>query len=277
MAEEKDKVLAFYGLFEQPFLAISNPRYLYLTPQHREAVAQCRYTIEKKNGLAVIHGDVGTGKTTVARHVYNLYRDNAEYTIAMITNPTLKTDTAFLRAVLDEFRVPTKRSHAGSLKAFQKYAVSQYKAGKSIVILVDEAQLMTRGQLEVVRAFMNFEGNNQKLVQVILFGQNELATMLDKSRAIKSRVSAFGSLSSLTDSTINDMIRFRWTVAGGDEPHPFSVEAIQKIARYSQGLPREIIKLCNASLLRAYSNKSNNVHDTMIDAAAKQLRLTEVQ
>lgn len=269
-----EQVLKYFGLDESPFTISPNPRYLYLTPQHETVIYQCQYTIEQRQGLAVIYGDIGTGKTTVARHIYQRYMDDPAYNIAMMITPDLKTDTAFLRGIMAEYGVPTKRSHAASIAAFRKFAVKSYTEGKNIVLLVDESQQMTPKMLEVIRVFLNFETDSKKFIQVVLFGQNELATIIDGMRPIKSRVNAFGSLASLTDSTTEKMIDFRWRAAGGTN-HPFPFEAVQTTFNLSGGLPREIIKLCNLSLTRAYVNKTKNVHSSMVVAAAKELHIKE--
>jgi general secretion pathway protein A len=270
-----DSVLQYFNLLEEPFSISPNPKYLYLTPQHQQVVYQCQYTIEQKNGLAIIYGDIGTGKTTIARRIFEQYADDPAYEIAMMITPDLKTDTAFLRGIMAEFGVAPKRSHAANITAFRKYAMKAYKEEKNIVLLVDEAQQMTPKMIEVIRVFLNFESNSEKFIQIILFGQNELATMIDAMKPIKSRVNVFGSLASLTDTTIMDMIAFRWKVAGGMIPHPFNLEAVQTIFTYSQGLPREIMKLCNMSLTRAFIQKTTSVHSSMVAAAAKELRMKE--
>lgn len=271
-----DQILRYYGLSEEPFTIAPNPAYLYQTQQHSVALYQCQYIIENKRGLAIIYGDVGTGKTTIARRIASKYLDNPDYEVAVMITPDLKTETAFLRGIMSEYGVPPKRSFADSMKAFRRFAGKSYKEGKNLVLLIDEAQQMTPEMVEVIRVFLNFETNTEKFIQVILFGQNELATMIDNMRAIKSRVNVFGSLSSLTDGDIAEMVKFRWQAAGGKEPNPFhQFETIQEICKYSSGLPRSIIKLCNQSLMRAYASETKAVHSSMVVAAAKELRMTE--
>lgn len=270
-----ENVLKKFGLRDNPFTISPDPQYLFFTPQHTDAAYQCQYTIEKHGGLAVIYGDVGTGKTTIARTIWQKYYDDPQYKMAMMVTPDLKTETAFLRGVMAEYGVSAKRSFADSMAAFRSYATKAHQQGQNIVLLVDEAQQMTSKMIEVIRIFMNFESNDEKFIQVILFGQSELATMIDGMRAIKSRVSVFGSLTSLTDSLTEQMIAFRWGIAGGKAPHPFNIDAIQEIFKLSQGLPREINKLCSMSLLRAFISESDKVHPTMVIAAAKELRMKE--
>src|SRR5581483_3455636 len=232
-----EEVLKHFGLLEPPFTVSPNPRYVFFTPQHKDALYGCQYTIEQKNGLAIIYGDVGTGKTTIARHIYQKYSDDPSYSVAMMVTPDLKTDTAFLRGIMAEYGVATKRSHAASIAAFRRAATKAYEQDKNLVLLVDEAQQMTKPMLEVIRVFLNFETNSSKFIQVILFGQSELATTIDSMRAIKSRVNVFGELKPMAESTTENMIDFRWRAAGGKE-HPFTTDAIQALFVYSGGLPR---------------------------------------
>lgn len=271
-----NQVLERFGLREDPFTISPNPKYLCPLPQHEDTIYKCKYTIENRSGLAIVYGDIGTGKTTIARDIYQNYRDDEHYKIANMITPDLKTENAFLREVMAEFGVPTKRSFADNMKKFRAFVKQSHDSGKNIVLLVDEAQQMTPQMIEVIRIFMNFESNEEKFIQVILFGQNELAGIIDGMRAMKSRVSVFGALGSLTDALTEQMIAFRWRTAGGALPHPFPIAAVQEVFKLSSGLPREINKLCQLSLFRTVIiNKSDRVDATTVRAAAKELRLKE--
>lgn len=264
--------LEHYGLAELPFSISPDPRYLFLTPQHKEALAKCQYIVSQKGGLAVIYGDIGTGKTTIARRLFQVLREDSQLDVAMLVTPDLKTDTAFLRRVMAEFSVQPKRSHALSIAEFQNFATQAFTKDKNLVLLVDEAQQMTPRMMEVIRIFLNFESDNAKFIQVVLLGQNELATTLDKMPAIKSRVTMFGALSSLTKEDMEAMIDFRWKAAGGSQ-HPFTADAITALYELSRGLPREVNKLCNESVLRAFVNDKKEVTADMVRGAARELRM----
>lgn len=264
----------FFNLTELPYTLSPDPRYMFLTPQHKEALSKCQYIVSQKGGLAVIYGDVGTGKTTIARRLFQLLRDDPKTQVAMVVTPDLKTDTAFLRRVMAEFGAQPRRSHALSLAEFQDYTTKAYAKNKNLVLLVDEAQEMTPKMLEVIRIFLNFESDTAKFLQVVLFGQNELAATLDKMQPVKSRVAMFGALSSLTKKDTEDMIAFRWEMAGGKE-HPFPPETLDTLFALSRGLPREICKLCNESLIKAFVEGKKEVAPEAVKSAAKELRLEE--
>jgi general secretion pathway protein A len=261
-----------FGLADLPFSISPDPRFLYLTPQHSEALAKAQYIVEQRGGLAVIYGDVGHGKTTIARRLHQVFRENPAVNVALLITPDLKTDSALLRSIMAEFGVAPRRSHALSLAAFQEFALNAYSENKTIVLMIDEAQQMTPKMMELMRVFLNFETDTEKFIQVLLFGQNELATTLDKMPAIKSRVAMFGALTNLTRKDMEAMIEYRWKAAGGDK-HPFSAEALDAMYDLTKGRPRDVNKLANESLMRAYSENSNDVTPDMVRTAAKDLRL----
>ncbi len=262
-----------FGLIEIPFTISPDPRYLFLTSQHKEALAKCLYIVKQNGGLAVIYGDIGTGKTTIARRLYQLLKEDTTLDVAMIVTPDLKTDAAFLRRIMAEFKVQPRRSYSQSLTEFQSFVTQSYAKNKNLVLVVDEAQQMTTSMIEVIRVLLNFESDSAKFLQIVLLGQNELAGILDKIPAVKSRVTMFGALSSLTKSDAEQMIAFRWKAAGGDN-HPFTPEALDAIFTLSRGLPREICKLCNESLIKAFSTGGKEVTAEMVEAAANELRLS---
>lgn len=266
----------FFGLADEPFKISPDPSYLFLTPQHKEVLAKCNYVVQQKGGLAVVHGDIGTGKTTIARRLYHSLKGEKEYEVAMMVTPDLKTDTAFLRAIMHEFDIPPQRSYAASVEAFLSYAATAYKHDKNLVLLVDEAQQMTPRMFEVIRVMLNFEADREKFIQIILFGQNELGEKLDhkRLRAIKSRVSMFGALTNLTLDDMTNLIAHRWLTAGGSG-QPFTLDGLVAVHEFSGGLPREINKLCSVGLLKAMTEDKKEVDGGMILEAARELRLVK--
>lgn len=266
----------YFGLVDVPFSITPDPRFLFPTQQHKEVLGKCKYVIRERGGLIAVYGDIGMGKTTVARYLMAQLRDDENVQAAMLITPALKTETAFLNAIMQGFGLPAKRSYAKSLQSFHEFIAESATQGKNLVIIIDEAQKVTPRMFDVIHSLLNFESNTQKFLQVVLIGQNELATNLDKIPNIKSRVAVFGQLSSLTYDDTKEMIAFRWAVASGSKSSdPFAESAIKLIHKYSQGLPREINKLCDGSLLRAMKDEVKEVTDDMITDTALDLRLTE--
>jgi general secretion pathway protein A len=159
------------------------------------------------------------------------------------------------------------------LSAFQEFAAKAFAEDRTLVLMVDEAQQLTPRMIELIRVFLNFETDTQKFIQVLLFGQNELATTLDRMPAIKSRVAMFGALTNLTRQDMEAMIDFRWKAAGGTTPHPFTTEALDALYNLSRGRPREVNKLANESLIRAFVAELHEVDADMVQGAARDLRL----
>lgn len=265
-----------FKLAEMPFKITPDPRFLFLTPQHQDVLERGEYVINEHGGLMVIYGDIGMGKTTVARRLYEIINDTPNCQAAMLVTPALKTETAFLRAIMEEFDVSPKRSYATSLAAFQDYMFEANGKGSNLAIIIDEAQKLTPRMLDVLHTLLNFESNTEKFLQIVLIGQRELADNIDRVPAIKSRVAIFGSLSPLTQADTNDMVAFRWhTASAGKSTHPFSTKALETIYMLSHGLPREINKLCHESLINAAIGDADEVSAEMVIDAAKELRLTK--
>lgn len=264
---------AFFSLNERPFSISPDPRFFYLTTQHREALTNCQYMITNRIGPVYVHGDVGTGKTTIARRLYQQLIDDPKYIVAMIISPNLKSANALLRLIMQEFKVKTEKKYEDSLRNFGQFLQKLAGEEKIPVLFIDEAQLLKPDMLELVRFLLNFETNTQKLLQIVLFGQNELAYNLESKKELKSRMYR-SALASLTRADMEKMIEFRYQIAGGKK-HPFTSEALDELFRVSLGLPREVCKLCDMALLRAFANEAKEVGSEVIKQTAEQLAIKE--
>jgi len=263
---------SFFGLQERPFSISPDPRFFFLSSQHKEALAKCQYAVQEHMGLAVIYGDAGTGKTTIARRLHQMFLDKPEYSTAMLIGPDLKTENAFLREIMKEFGVETKREFAVSRSLFQAFLAEQYRQGRTVALIIDEAQTIRNRNYELIRSLLNYETDQQKLINIILFGQNELALKLDARPELKSRVTIFGALTSLSRDDTESMIRFRYRVAGGEDP-PFNDAALDAVFRYSSGLPRMICTLCNTALTKAFALGRKRVDVALVEEAAAEMRI----
>src|SRR5215216_7044984 len=264
---------AYFNLKERPFSISPDPRFFYLTTQHKEALTNCQYMITNRVGPVYVHGDVGTGKTTIARRLYQQLLDDPKYIVAMIISPNLKSSNALLRLIMKEFNVKTDKKYENSLTLFGEFLQDSAGKGKIPVLFIDEAQLLKPDMLELVRFLLNFETNTQKLLQIVLFGQNELAANLESKKELKSRMYR-SALASLNRNDMENMIQFRFQVAGGDK-HPFTQDGLDELYKFTLGLPREICKITDMALLRAMVNQTHEVNAEIVRQTAEQLAVNE--
>lgn len=266
---------AYFTLKERPFSISPDPRFIYLTAQHTEALAKVQYAIGQKMGVSAIYGNIGAGKTSLARRLWTLYADNPQYNFAMIVHPNFPSTFQFIKEIRREFGLDKPpRSLSDALDEFQDFLLEEHNKGKTNILIIDEAQNLKPSNYETLRQLLNFETNTQKLLQIALFGQNELATKIDKQPELKDRITIFGALTPLTYDDAAALIDFRWKVAGGDK-HPFDPQAVEAIFKYSKGLPRKISKLCDNALIRAFSSEIKTINRDLIDQIAQEVRLTE--
>lgn len=253
---------------ESVFSISPNPRFFYVTPSVQAAIAKTQYVIRARQGLTTIIGDVGLGKTSLLRLLYNEYDDNPDFTAAFIVNPKQTSETAFLKAICTEFGVKTKRSQRETEYELRAFLVDEYKAARNVVLFVDEAQQLRGPMFEQIRQILNFETDDTKLINIVLAGQVELRYKLaDRSkRALVSRIAVSSTLDALTPEETAGMIDFRCTVAGVKSP--FEPEAVQVIYQWSRGIPREAIKLCAISVQYAALNGLNHIPADLVEMAS---------
>lgn len=263
---------SFFGLQERPFSISPDPRFFFLSSQHKEALAKCQYAVQERMGLSVIFGDIGTGKTTVARRLLQVFTDTPEYRVAMIISPSLRTENALLRDIMKEFGVTTKKAFADSRALFRQFLIDEFANKRTVILMLDEAQTIRSPNFELIRSLLNFETDSQKLLNIILLGQTELARKLDSRPELKSRVTIFGALTSLSRDDTESMVRFRWQIASGQQL-PFSKAALDELFRWSKGVPRLICTLCDNALASAVVAEQATVEPARIAAAARDLRL----
>jgi len=253
---------------ESVFSISPNPRFFYVTPSVQAAIAKTQYVIRARQGLTTIIGDVGLGKTSLLRLLYNEYDDNPEHTTAFIVNPKQTSETAFLKAICTEFGVKTKRSQRETEYELRGFLVEQYRESKSVVLFIDEAQQLKGPMFEQIRQILNFETDETKLISIVMAGQVELRYKLaDRSkRALVSRIAVSSTLDALTLDETAGMIDFRCTVAGVE--NPFEPKAVEGVYHWSKGVPREAIKLCAMAVQYAAINKLKRIPADLVELAA---------
>jgi general secretion pathway protein A len=264
--------LTYFKLKEEPFNTTANPRFFFLSPIHSVALGKTEFTVDAKKGLAIVFGDTGTGKSTLARLLHQKFLDK-QYTSVLLTNPNYPTTNSLLRTIIQEFQLPkTAKSYKDNLDIFKMFLYTEaVEKGKNIVLIIDEAQTLRLPLLELLRQLINFETNDQKLLQLVLFPQEEFRSKLTHpmARNFRSRVSMASSLDRMGFAEINEMIDFRWRVASGNQTHPFTQEALQSIYLHSDGIPREACILADNSLLLAFLQKKPVIENEIVEIAAK--------
>ncbi len=267
--------LKFYGLKEEPFSTVPSPRYLFLTGVHSTALEKTSYVVSAGKGLATVFGDTGTGKSSLARLLHQKFLDGG-FVSVLLTNPNYPTPNSLLRTIAQEFGTPrTDRSFKGMLDVFKAFLLDQaLTQGRVVVLIIDEAQTMGFRQLELLRQLINFETDDAKLLQVVLFAQEELRGKLAHARGrnLRSRIVMASTLERLSAQELADMISFRWNVASGGGAHPFTEDALQALFEYSEGVPREATILADNTLLLGFFRKQPGIDRQLVEEAASARR-----
>jgi type II secretory pathway predicted ATPase ExeA len=264
---------SFFGLRAQPFGASPDPRFLFLRPQIREALACLQYGIAARKGFVVMTGEVGTGKTTLLRAVLETFA-KGRISTAFVSNPRLDV-LDFFEFVLTEFGIPPKaRTKSGMLLQFNSWLIERFRAHQLCVIVIDEAQNLTWELLEEIRLLSNLETSSEKLVQIVLSGQPELEEMLlnPKVRQLRQRVSLWARTHPLTGEETQDYIGERLRIAGASEPLLLP-EAMELVYHYSKGIPRIINLICEHALINAYAEQVKPIPAHIVESVGLELDL----
>jgi general secretion pathway protein A len=267
----------FFGLRQEPFSIAPDPRYLFMSERHREALAHLLYGLRGGGGFVLLTGEIGAGKTTVCRCF--LEQIPKRCNVAYIFNPKL-TVIELLRTVCEEFRIPLEpeqQAHGGSVKDYldpiNEFLLKTHAVGQNNVLIIDEAQNLSSEVLEQLRLLTNLETSERKLLQIILIGQPELRDMLARPELeqLAQRVIARYHLKALSEGETVQYIRHRLGVAGLSGVVPFDRAARKRIHELSRGVPRRINLLCDRSLLGAYADGRSRVSRDMVDKAAAEV------
>ena len=238
--------LGLLDLNEHPFHISADPRFLYLTEQHKSALSRLENTIDWREGLSVIEGPIGAGKTTLARRLYELCMQNDGLEPVYIHTASYPTPASALRDIVSHYRLDSRRAYLDKLRDFEKYLIILRKQDKNPVLIIDDAQLMAANSLQPIQDFLNFDVSS-KLIQIILFGQQEIHRNFSKKPALLDRVVFWHRLGPLTYAETLRMIQFRLTVAGRFKPL-FSDRALELLYEASKGVPRPLMIICNETL-----------------------------
>jgi general secretion pathway protein A len=266
---------SYFGLKSEPFSIAPDPRYLFMSERHREALAHLLYGLGGGGGFVLLSGEIGTGKTTVCRLF--LEQIPAHCNVAYIFNPKL-TVLELLQSVCEEFHigVPAKGASAtvkDYLDPLNAFLLQAHAAGRNNVLIIDEAQNLSADVLEQLRLLTNLETNERKLLQIVLIGQPELRGMLaePKLEQLAQRVIARFHLDALSEAETSHYVAHRLEVAGLDRPLPFDRKALRRVHQLSRGVPRRVNLLCDRALLGAFANGRPSVDRKTVDKAAAEV------
>lgn len=255
-----------------PFSLSPDPAFLYLTDGLRETIGKTAYTLDQRRGLTVIYGEPGCGKSTLMRHIWGAYHAREDTAIAVLLTPRFKTELQLLKAICGEFRVPIRHARMAQESEFWKFLQEQYAAGRNCVVLIDEAQMLKGEVLELVRTLLNYETDTAKLINLVLFAQPELRNSLrdPSKKALASRVFVYSTLDPLTREDTEEMIRFRCERAGVDVD--FEPDAMRLVFDLTGGVPREVLKLCDAAWLLARMNELERIPAEIVGRASQHVK-----
>jgi len=267
-----------FGLRENPFRLQANPDYLYLSPKHDKALATLEYGLAERKGFVVLVGEIGAGKTTLLNYVLN--RLPEEVNVAFVFHTNLNK-SEFLELILTEFEVESPaEGDSERLYALYDFLLEEHRAGRRVVLMVDEAQNLGADVLEQIRLLANLETGQQPLLQIILAGQPGLRQTLGQPalEQLRQRVGVTYHLMPLDEGEVGDYIRFRLTKAGAPQVGLFEEDTFPVIYRHTRGVPRLINKLADAALLAAFADDLPRVTAALLaEVIAEQQLEGEIQ
>jgi type II secretory pathway predicted ATPase ExeA len=268
----------FFGLKESPFNANPDPRFLYLTDQVEEALTGLMYGIQTRKGFITLTGEVGTGKTTLVNRLLDWLHQRRART-AFLFNSRMNSNQLF-DFILAEFEISCdSRSKSQQLLSLNHWLLDRYRAGETVVLILDEAQNLTYPVLEEVRLLTNLETSTDKLLQIVLSGQPELEDKLrlPQLRQLRQRIMLRCKTAPLTQEQTHEYILKRLNIAGAGDQPIFSAEAMDAVHLYSMGIPRVVNLLCEHSLVNGYVDQQRPIKAKIVEDVAREFQLDEVE
>lgn len=261
-----------YGFGEPPFQITPDPRFLFLTRVHRDALAYLTYGIRERKGILVLTGEVGVGKTLMVRTLLEQMPENVS--TAVVMNARLSFKQLLYLALLDFGVTPSGRSKVDLLLTLQEHLLRLRAKDATALLIVDEAQTLTPETLEEFRLLSNFETSTQKLLQVLLVGQPELKSTLSlhSLRQLRQRIPGICDISRLQPESVFEYVEHRLHLASdGRCSGLFAPGALAVVARYSNGIPRMINQICERSLIIGYAQGADRIDEEHVMEAAREL------
>lgn len=263
--------LSYFGLDAPPFSIVPDHRAMYMSHSHREAVAHLLYALNQSGGFVQLTGEVGTGKTTVSRYILANLPDDVD--VALLLNPRI-TEKEMLETICDELGIKYAKaaSQKDLISKLNDYLLKAHSNGRKTVLIIDEAQNLSREVLEQIRLLTNLETSTEKLLQIVLIGQPELTHTLQRHdlRQLSQRIVGRFKLEPLNKEETKAYIEHRLKVCGVEKPL-FTDAAISRVHKFSKGIPRVINILCDRALLGAFGQSKDKVDRPMISQAGREV------
>jgi general secretion pathway protein A len=263
--------LDFYGLERDPFGPTADPDFLYLTPGHKEALAQLVYAIQERKGFIMVTAEVGMGKTTLLQALR--HELDSTTAVAYVSNSMLPFP-GILEYMLEEFEIQKPgESHAQRLVVLQNFLLERHRTGQSTVLILDEAQNLYPQTLEQIRLLSNFETTKEKILQIVLVGQPELLARLElpELRQLKQRIAILCTIPAMTSSATRNYIRTRLRLAGARDLGIFTEDALARVSSQAGGIPRVVNTVCDHCLLIGYADQTRRIDADIVDQALSYL------
>ncbi len=266
----------YWGLNEPPFTLTPDPRYLYMSRSHEDALMMLHYAITRNKGAAMLTGEIGLGKTTISRKLLETL-DPVSFRIVLIVNPIL-TPTQMLQEVLSQLDIPVQsRDRQVLVQRLHLALLEYYDKGRRVVVMIDEAHLIrSSASFEELRLLLNCQMNDQFLISLLLLGQRELIPKIKKVPALEQRLAVRHQIKPLDVMDTGELILHRLKVAGYNQDFsPFSQEAIHQIHKFSNGTPRVIIQLADNSMLMAMARREKTIDGYLVHEIAQEFNGVE--
>jgi len=263
---------SFYGLKEKPFNILPDPDYLYMSKGHENAFTHLEYAIMENKGFVIVTGEIGSGKTTLINYLIGKIQQNVQ--IGLV-NQTYATPTQFIKMVCQDFELNVDgMDKAEMVNLFHEFLLNQFALKERVILIIDESQNLSPKALEELRMLSNLEAEKHHLIQMILVGQPELKYKIQRPDLLQfaQRVTVNCHLNGLNRDEVADYIQYRLNVAGAANVDFFSEEAVDRIYRYSRGIPRLINVICDAALVYGFADELKTIDKPTIEIVARERR-----